>query len=413
MGHLSGTSISINLNTSNNQHEWTFTPIKGATLIVNNHFGGNLGDERKHLRQILEVFRGYFPNKAERFEDWGKISMAVNLLESFGQGMGERLFGYHEWGYVKHFFRKQLQQSLREDEPFLVEVITPPAGITPIEFLPVFAEGKKPSTIRNAMDLEAAMRQFPAFSAVVRRVVLTGHPYERDNIIEAYPRLPLKLFYHAGLKGALKEKAFFEKMPMLELRGPWPIEDIPLDQIVETLADHLLDPSKKFQGRGACPPDQIQHFACHCDTSGPSSLEHSITLAHAPKADRRVRIGELEEKIGRRAGWMKKKDAGVSPLIFLNACGSNAMTPMDSTSFLGLFHHISRGMIGTEALVPDQFAAAFSESFYRYLIKHESLGKSIQQARLDMLRRHYIPLGILYTLYADSDIRVGNRRVRK
>ena len=75
---LSGSHISINLDTSNNSHQWTFTPIKGDPLIVTNPFARNLESERTYLRQALESFREHFPNEMKRFEDWGKISKAVS-----------------------------------------------------------------------------------------------------------------------------------------------------------------------------------------------------------------------------------------------------------------------------------------------------------------------------------------------
>ena len=68
----------------------------------------------------------------------------------------------------------------------------------------------------------------------------------------------------------------------------------------------------------------------------------------------------------------------------------------------------SRGVIGTAARVPDYFAAEFSERFYRYLLSGELLGHAMHKTKWDLLTMpdQNNPLGLLYLLYADPNIRV-------
>jgi hypothetical protein len=73
---------------------------------------------------------------------------------------------------------------------------------------------------------------------------------------------------------------------------------------------------------------------------------------------------------------------------------------------LFLVENGNRGFIGTETRIPDQYAAAFSEQFYTELLQGRPLGEAVHAARWTLLRRHNNPLGILYTVYADPDMRV-------
>jgi hypothetical protein len=65
-------------------------------------------------------------------------------------------------------------------------------------------------------------------------------------------------------------------------------------------------------------------------------------------------------------------------------------------------------VVGTEASVPDLFAAEFSKLFYSVLIKGKSVGESVYFARREFLKYNNNPLGILYTVYVDPDLRVSH-----
>jgi CHAT domain-containing protein len=95
------------------------------------------------------------------------------------------------------------------------------------------------------------------------------------------------------------------------------------------------------------------------------------------------------------------------PLVFLNACGTSAITPGGVASFPSLFlKNGNRGFIGSETRISDKVAAAFSRSFYGEFVAGQSLGEAVKAAKWALLRQYNNPLGILYTNYANPDIRV-------
>src|SRR5262249_16558101 len=150
---------------------------------------------------------------------------------------------------------------------------------------------------------------------------------------------------------------------------------------------------------------------CHCDSDPDLSFksrlgfrgEFPVTIG-----DLRGYFHELARKSERRAGTGR---AARRPLVFLNACRGAQVRPGAITSFPHFFLHPkkgcgSRGVIGTEANVPDYFAAAFSELFYLYLLSGDNLGEAIFNTKRHLLREQVNPLGILYTIYAYPNIRV-------
>jgi hypothetical protein len=64
------------------------------------------------------------------------------------------------------------------------------------------------------------------------------------------------------------------------------------------------------------------------------------------------------------------------------------------------------GFIGTETVMPNDFAAEFSIRFYERLIKGVPIGEAILLTRWDLLRSYHNPLGLMYTLVAEPEIRV-------
>ena len=76
-------------------------------------------------------------------------------------------------------------------------------------------------------------------------------------------------------------------------------------------------------------------------------------------------------------------------------------------SFPELFLRIgSRGVIGTETAIPDPAAAAFAREFYTIFLKGFTLGEALFKARMHLLQVRFNPIGVLYSAYANADMRV-------
>lgn len=290
--------------------------------------------------------------------------------------------------------------------PCLVEVNARIEDLVPMELIPLFGF-EEPCEISDLMSLGKAVTSFLGFSCIVRRII-RGDPLPSGEPLDNVPKLPIQLFRHAGLTD--KEEQFFQRQrALIDLDGPWPAHDVAED-FGEELVRNVLDPTKRFDNKLRHPPDQISHFTCHCDTNQDSTEDYTLKLAGTgwwPK-EYTVRLRELRDKFSQYDYENRDQSGRVKrPLVFLNACGSSDVDPAGMISFPELFlryHH--RGFVGTETKVPDSFAAEFSQSFYRNFLSQVSLGQAIYRARWDLLMRYCNPLGILYSVYANPDLRV-------
>jgi hypothetical protein len=255
------------------------------------------------------------------------------------------------------------------------------------------------------------------YSAIVKRQ-LGGPP--SSLYLENIPRLPIKMFINRSLRGALREESHMRGNLGLDLEGSWPDRNAPSDRLLfmNQLASFLWDASQGFSGTSRDPPDQICHFSCHCDTLT-NSLASNYTLwlqsgEILNMGRQAVTLGSLTDELV-QLGIGNQGDRRARPLIFLNACGSGDMDPAGASSFPALFLNKGLGFIGfigTETTIADDFASAFSESFYENLLLGTPLGRAIHVSRWQLLRSRRNPLGILYTMYAEPETRV-RRPVQK
>ena len=192
------------------------------------------------------------------------------------------------------------------------------------------------------------------------------------------------------------------------MEGPWPehVKDVDAARILAIEA--LFDPWLSFKSEERILPDQIQHLACHCVTDVDSLEDSQLRFADL--------IGAYEVDLSLRqlgSGFMDLQDEGRArdleqlPLIFLNACGSSVISPNTSTSFPSHFLQFrSRGVIGTEASIPDAVAAEFARYFYSNLLGGQTVGSSIYRARASLLSNRMNPLGLLYSYYGNPNLHV-------
>lgn len=378
-----------------------------------------LGTLRKEVRLRVEPFSKCLTSALNAKEPRIPIRESVKALHDLHQGgfyILHTLFGEER----RKLF--QLRELAREacpawanpgwngtaPRPSLIVVSTSVDNGIPIDLLPILDfEPGRPSDLRE--DLGRLACSFLGFSAVVKRQI--GTTIVDSEPLENIPKLPMKLFMHRGLQCARQEEAVLTKNGNLDAEAAWPDgKDPPQDEFPEMLARYLLEVDSRF-GRGPRKiPDQICHFSCHSNTgldllpseyaihlqSGRYSGRRSVTLQALTNA-----LFRLEENIGevRRS----------RPLIFLNSCGSSDLDPAGSGSFPELFlkrDHGFKGFIGTETSMPDDFAAKFSEYFYENLLGGYSLGHALWQTRWQLLSLYQNPLGLLYTLFAEPEIRV-------
>jgi hypothetical protein len=287
-------------------------------------------------------------------------------------------------------------QAPSDDVP-LVEVVGFEDGF-PFELLPVFDTGDLPERI-HAGNLEAALRRFLGFVAAIRRIPRDKDGLPQPRPLSMRPKLNLAMFQNGTLAGAETQRSFFADHDAdIDLVGPWPTRAMTINAAVDALTSSLFDPG----------PTAIQHFVCHCTTNG-NSADHSLVLAGDDGKDLPVRLARLVTGYQK---CQKDKPPRSEPrsLIFLNACGTAAFHPLHATDFPTFFlknKHL--GFIGTETNVPDTVAALFSEAFYTRLLDTRPIGESVVLARRQLVRDWANPIGLLYALYADPDVRLERR----
>lgn len=184
---------------------------------------------------------------------------------------------------------------------------------------------------------------------------------------------------------ATKEAPFFKR---LQSEGK-----IKLEQLQELNADRKLSELKKLKSFWK-KSFHLVHFAGHAfyvdDTPSQSymviSTEFPITLQD-------LEVYDLEIK--------------GKPLFVMNACETGNINPLFTAQFVTTFlNRGARGVVATEWVIPDSFAADFAEQLYGHLLAGEQLGDSLLAARRYFLLTHHNPLGLLYSMYAQPSTKL-------
>jgi hypothetical protein len=383
--------------------------VNGTTVPCRVDSSAKIRELREFLTGALETFATNLlepPDLATAQRALRSLAGAATTVvdELFGHGRGEGFL-------IEKVLNARYGLWRVAEKPVVLTIVAKFDEFLPLELLPLFdtsewpAEGDQPAIWK-------AIRRFPSFSTIVRRRFPDIDPHatedSRSLILDNDPRLPFRFFYNDDLDGALQERSFLQEIDNdgIDLAGPWPEQALASEDLPKQLAGHLWEARGRYRRR-----DQIQHFACHCDSDPNSSLNSRLGFSYG----RDVTIAKLKEFLRYRAREAdptgQERSRAARPLVFLNACTSAQVRPGAVTSFPHFFLDPDagcgdRGVIGTEAHVPDYFAAPFSERFYRYLLSGKKLGEAIYRAKWDLLRGADNPLGILYTVYADPNMSV-------
>jgi hypothetical protein len=282
----------------------------------------------------------------------------------------------------------------------------------PVELLPLFDFGNLPA-IRTHDDMAHAAARFLGFATVVRRVVPV--PTIGDHVLRNEPVLPVQFLRHRGLRSAADEERFLSSLKdYVAVEGPWPVSEDAAT--FRRMLVHALYESAGLDGTTETGlPVQVQHFACHCDTTSTFDDDYRLRLSTRRGQNRDISFSELrngyfERHYRNRDGERTRPRA----VIVLNACASSRTNPLTAFSFPRWFlKHGHRAFVGTETDVPDRVASAFAAAFYSRLLEcRRPLGEAVVWARRDLLRDFRNPLGLLYVMYGDTDLVVERARPR-
>lgn len=278
----------------------------------------------------------------------------------------------------------------------------------PLELLPLFDFGNLPA-LRTYDDLVRVASRFLGFATVVRR--LTSSRLPSDHVLRNVPALPVQFIRHRGLGATQDEERFLSSLHgHVHVDGPWPVRESEA-AVRETLTQALFDGSSLNGAAVSGPPVQVQHFACHCDTTAELDDEYLLTLSTESGRAREVSFGQLREAHW-KSFFLDREKSRERAVIVLNACGSSRTNPLTAFSFPRWFMSCGhRAFIGSETKVPDGVASGFAAAFYgRLLERRRPLGEAVVWARRDLLRDFRNPLGLLYIMYGDTELTVEQPR---
>lgn len=374
---------------------------RGAPLRLTLNEGA-MEQARLHLDKGLLALKEALP--ALRVQD-NDLAEVFDMLHRLGRRLIFMLFGPNQRVLkdLMEFWNWALPFARNPSTPGLIHCVGDRMVFLPLEYLPLF--DLSPDKVRDSVDFVQACRNLVGFSCVVQRSMLPIPIRSTSAIMAGRSGLvPMRYLYNENLEGAKDELAWFLSAATehVEIEGPYPCAE----RGAPNLAQQIFDPRLLLTGGHREMPDQIQHFACHCYATLKDPLGNEIELSGGGQ-ELRVTLGEIGEDLVAMAVGSAGR-AFELPLVFMNACGAARMHASSALSFPYFFlEHGNRGFIGSEIEVPDDLAAAFSRALYeRLLIRGMPLGQSMLDARNHLLYEHRNPLGIVYSAYADPELRV-------
>ena len=153
----------------------------------------------------------------------------------------------------------------------------------------------------------------------------------------------------------------------------------------------------------------IFHFACHCRACKQYEDEIDALVISIIEGDSSA--GEIELETYNFLDVSGSFQC--QPLIFLNACQSAGGFDDLRKTFNLPKEFIQRGaaaVIATACPVPDLFAAAFAQQFYKYFINQKMMiGEALCETRRYFLEEYNNPLGLAYGLYSSPYYKIAQK----
>ncbi len=151
---------------------------------------------------------------------------------------------------------------------------------------------------------------------------------------------------------------------------------------------------------GKAEQHSIEYFYCHAGTE-----------EDAPGKFDRSYLGLTSAKTGLTLEEVKLSTYGKKlrghPLFILNACESAHMDGRFYDGFVPRFLSLGAcAVVGTDSKVPSLFGAHFGMELLEYLFQGGRLGTGVLQLRKDFLERYGNPLGLIYRVFGNADLRL-------
>ncbi len=210
-------------------------------------------------------------------------------------------------------------------------------------------------------------------------------PCNSDDLVIKTPQSPtIGLIINKDLGGAREELGTLEKLKDQEKI---------LLTLLRELDNHHHDDELEYLIRFLCEEElHILHLACHATANKPG--DPYLVVSN----DFQIRLGHLRNR---------NFEIKHHPLVVLNACLTGPINPLYASNWATLFwERGARGVLATEARVPDIFAARFLKKLYEGLLSGEPIGDELFRTRRYFWEEEHNPGGLVYALYASPSLKI-------
>ena len=141
--------------------------------------------------------------------------------------------------------------------------------------------------------------------------------------------------------------------------------------------------------------EAIFYFFCHGKTEFDAMDTSFVELSN----NTRISLGEFTN--------CTKYEFKNEPLVFMNTCESAEINPFYYDGFLTyFFSNGSKGLVGTISKIPANFASDFAIQFFNSFFEGKRIGEIFKSLRSHYLKNSNNLLGLFYTHYCQSDLRL-------
>jgi hypothetical protein len=366
-----------------------YLPVKETVLPDANDWGAVEGLAEKtsaYLSRVRESCASLTLSEGER-------DQALGTLRSMGTILMGRILGKYRSTWQDGLGPGTLRFG-RGNPPIMdVEISCNDHLVLPAEVLPLAKpiDSEPQPGLRDAAALVG-------FGAACHRATAAPRAQADEALLD--PRA-VRFYWHVGLRGAKEQWKWICKR--FKAEGPHPEKG----EDSRALAELIV--LKKSGSKPGPLTVAVEHFHCHHErrTDKPAAQEDVMRLKAARWKWYRGTT-EVTVAADQIVSLGKTATAG---LVFLNACSSQLVSPRAVSSFAReLLLNGRNAVVTTWSDVPDDVAFAIACYFYEALLRGDTVGASLREARVRLLLEKNNPLGLLFTVYGDSQFRLAGVR---
>jgi hypothetical protein len=397
-------------------------------------FRGNTADLRvlnESLSQELELASVEF---GSGFDGTPRTAgIALSRVRQSGVKVIDDLLGEAE-GSRFRFLMEEALRTATPSNPGAIELASPLRLNLPIEILPS-APISLASLPSDETGLQSFARAFPAYTAVVKRVVteVNRSPYAcsdeapsglfpQDLTIYRAPEVTVAFYWHQDAPASAEDRAYFVRraadsgqLPRVRLFGPVPDADFvpPSPEAFRELAQLIVSPPVfRHPEDSTDTPYQLVHIAAHSESGLPGVSQASRVLLgrHVERKQRFRKVTRTETyPLGSGLLYELSRSPGTrmdrGPIGVLSACQSTMPSAVANVELVEpLLHAGYRCVVGFATNVTGPVAHSVFVKAYDCLLQEASIGRAIQQARTWLLLKRNNPGALALTSFGETDL---------